>query len=262
MYIFLFILSVFSALACQEDQIAIIRRHGLSINSNGNHAGNSSQKVNVPVQYQGTWVCWEQEGGLSFDVKDKSNSLTVFIPKSSFKNLPGRTVSYALISKVDSTVQMDLATFVCLGDQVLSAETFSGTVAQARALQQMDVQVSTVFATGAAAAQLERQRAELERRFGRSSDLPGGLETFFEETYRGPWDKLEKYDVMVPTIYLSSRMQSPLGDLSSSYHTRVLTKSACSPEFELAMAPLRFEKLAIPEGMRAKVKKGNLELRW
>lgn len=260
MYIFILILSIASAFACQENQVSIVRRSGIGIGSNGRHSGNASQKVNVPVRFEGKWGCWEQEGGLSFDVKEKSNTLTVLIPKSSFKDIPGRTKSYALLSKVGSTVQMDIATFVCLGNQVLSAETFSGTVAEARVLQDLDAQVSTVFATGIAAQNLERQREEMAQRFGRSSELPGGLQKFFEESYTGSWAPLENYDVMVPTIYLSARMNTPLGSLSSSYHTRVLTKSACSPEFESVMSPLSFEKLGVPEGIKVKFKKGQLVL--
>lgn len=262
MYVFILILSIASAFACQNDQISIVRRTGIGGSSNGRHSGNASHKVNVPVRFEGKWGCWEQEGGLSFDVKEKSNSLLVIIPKSSFQNIPGRTKSYAHLSKNGSNVQMDIANVTCLGDQVLSLETFSGSVAEARVLQNLDAQVSTVFAIGIAARNLEEQREEMARRFGRGSELPGELEKFFEDRFNGSWSQLDHYDVMVPTIYLSARMSTTLGSLSASYHTRVLMKSACSPEFEAVMAPLSFEKLIVPQGMKAKVKKGQLLLQW
>lgn len=263
MYIFLILFSITAAFACRNDQISIVRRTGISINSNGNHSGGVTQKVNIPVQYEGQWGCWEQEGGLTFDVKNKKRSMTVIIPKSEFEKLPGRSVSYASLRKDDSgTIEMDIATFVCLGSTVVSSETFSGSIFQAMMLQNLDAQVSTTFATGIAADNLNRYREELARQNGRMTEMPGGLQEYFEKNFHGQWSKLEKYDVMIPSVYLGTSMQSPLSHLTSSYNTRVLTKSACSPEFEAVMAPLRFENLKKPDGMKAKIKNGNLLLNW
>ena len=263
MYILLILLSITTAFACRNDQLSVRRSTGIGAGSNGNSSGSANQKVNVPVLFNGKWGCWEQEGGLSFDVKEKSRTMTVVIPKSKFEDLPGRTTSYATLQKnIDGSLWMDIATFVCLGSHVISAETFSGGVANARALQNMDVQVSTVFATGVAAGNLNRQRAELARRLGRKTELPGDLEEYFDQHYSGEWSHLEKYELFVPSIYLSASMNTPLSNLSASYNTIVLTKSACSPEFEQVMAPLRFEKLKFPEGLKTKVKKGNLQISW
>lgn len=263
MYILLLLLSVSTAFACLNDAIVIRRSSGISINSNGNNSGTATQKVNIPVNFNGKWGCWEQEGGLTFDVKEKSRSMTVIVPKSKFEDLPGRTASYAYLRKdAAGNVDIDIATFVCIGNTVIAAETYSGDIASARMLQNMDVQVNSTFATGMAAAQLGRQREEMARRLGRTNELPGGIQEFFEENFRGQWSTLEKYDVMVPSVYLGSSMRSPLANLSSSYNTRVLTKSACSSEFEAVMAPLKFDRLRSPEGMRVRVKKGNLLLTW
>ncbi len=235
----------------------------MGANSNGNHSGMASQKVNIPVRFEGNWGCWEQVGGLTFDVTAKSRKMTVIVPKSSFEKLPGRTMSYASLKKSNSgLVEMDIATFVCVGSNVIAAETFSGNVMNAMALQSMDMRVSTVFATGVAAANLENQRAELARMYGRKTELPGNLQKYFEENFHGNFAQLEKYEMMVPSVYLSSSMRTPLSSLTSSYHTRVLTKSACSPEFEAVMSPLMFSNLEMPEGMKAKIKKGNLQISW
>ncbi len=255
MYILLFIFALSSAFACQSDQISIVRRTGISINNNGNHSGTATQKVNMPVKFEGNWGCWEQEGGLSFDVKEKKKSLTVIIPKSSFEKIPGRTVSYAALRRDSGILEMDIATFVCLGSTVVASETFSGTILDAMVLQSMDVQVSTIFATGIAAQNL--QRADR-----RKQDMPGALQEYFERNFHGQWSQLERYDVMVPSVYLGSSMKTPLSNLTSTYNTRVVTKSACSPEFELIMSPLRFENLRLPDGLKAKVKKGNLQITW
>lgn len=263
MYILILIFSVFSALACQTDQISIVRRTGLGANSNGNHSGMTSQKVNIPVQFEGKWGCWEQQGGLSFDVTEKKREMTVLVPKSSFKKLPGRTMSYAYVNHSESgMVEMDIATFVCIGDNVIASETFSGSVMNAMALQSMDMRVTTVFATGAAAANLNQQREEMARRLGRRTELPGNLQKYFQENFHGNFAQLEKYELMVPSVYLSSSMRTPLSSLTSSYNTRVLTKSACSQEFEAVMAPLLFKNLILPNSMKAKLKKGNLILSW
>lgn len=263
MYILILIFSVFSVLACQTDGISIVRRTGFRANSNGNHSGMASQKVNIPVLFQGTWGCWEQEGGLSFDVTAKSRKMTVLVPKSSFEKLPGRSMSYAYVNKSESGIlEMDLATFVCVGNNVIASETFSGNVMNAMALQSMDMRVSTVFATGIAAANLNQQRDEMARSQGRRTELPGNLRKYFEENFHGNFATLEKYELMVPSIYLSSSMRTPLSSLTSSYNTRVLTKSACSPEFEAVMAPLLFKNMVMPTGVKAKIKKGNLQLSW
>ncbi len=263
MYILILIFSVFSALACQTDSISIMRRTGFGANSNGNHSGLASQKVNIPVRFEGTWGCWEQEGGLSFDVTAKSRKMTVLIPKSSFEKLPGRSMSYAYVKQSESGIlEMDIATFVCIGNNVIASETFSGSVMNAIALQSMDARVSTVFATGIAAANLNEQREEMARRQGRKTELPGSLRKYFEDNFHGNFAALEKYELMVPSVYLSSSMRTPLSSLTSSYNTRVLTKSACSPEFEAVMAPLLFKNMILPVGVKAKLKKGNLLLSW
>lgn len=263
MYIFIILFSIFSAFACRTDQISIVRHTGLGANTNGNHSGMAAQKVNIPVNFEGNWGCWEQEGGLTFDVTAKSRKMTVIVPKSSFEKLPGRTMSYASLKKNNSgLVEMDIATFVCIGNNVIAAETFSGNVMNAMMLQSMDVQVSTVFATGVAAANLNQQREDMARRYGRRTELPGNLQKYFEENFHGNFAQLERYEMMVPSVYLSTSMKTPLSSLTSSYHTRVLTKSACSPEFEAVMSPLLFSNLEMPQGMKAKLKKGNLLISW
>lgn len=189
--------------------------------------------------------------------------MTIIVPKSKFEGIPGRAASYAYLRKdAAGSIDIDIATFVCIGSTVIAAETFSGDIAQARMLQSIDGEVRTVFATGAAAAELNRQRSEMARRLGRTNELPGGIQEYFEENFKGDWSELEKYDLMVPSVFLSTSMKSPLANLSSSYNTRVLTKSACSPEFERVMAPLKFGQLSIPTGMKAKIKKGNLLISW
>lgn len=262
MFILIFLTTVLSAFACQTDAIRVVRSTGVGANSNGNSSGYAHQRVSIPVRFEGQSGCWEKIGGLSFEVKDKSRTMTVLTPKSSFNNLPGRVMNYALLKKTGGQLELDIASFVCLGNFVLAAETYRGSVEEARALQQLDMQVSTVFATGAAAANLARHREELARRFGRTSDLPQNLQEYFEERFQGSWSALEHYEVWVPSIYLSSNFRSPLASLESSYHTRVLTKSACSPEFEAVMAPLRYENLKLPSGVRSKLKKGNLQISW
>ena len=262
MYILFLLFSVATAFACQNDAIVISRSTGFGWGSNGDHAGSTHQKVNVPVLYEGKWGCWVQEGGLSFEVKEKSRKMTVILPKATIQDLPARATSYAMLRNENGSVQMDIANFICLGDHVLSSETFSGSATEARMLQELDGQISSVFATGAAAANLSRQREEIARRLGRSSDLPGGLQDYFEENYQGSFTELENYEIFVPSIYLGTNMSSPLSKLSSSYHTRVLTKSACSPQFESIMAPYRLDQLKLPVGIKAKLKKGNLLLSW
>ncbi len=189
--------------------------------------------------------------------------MTVIIPKSAFEKLPGRTVSYASFKhQADGNVEMDIATFVCIGTNVIASETFSGNVHNARVLHNMSVQVSSTFATGIAAANLNRRREELAYQNGLRTEMPGGLQEYFESNFHNQWSQLEKYDLIVPSVYLGASMKTPLSNLTSSYNTRVLTKSACSPEFEAIMEPLRFENLKTKKGLKAKVKKGNLIINW
>lgn len=263
MNILILFLTIASSFACQNDAIVIRRSTGISIGSNGNHSGSADHRVNIPVNYKGKWGCWEQQGGLTFDVKPKSRSMTVIIPKSKFKDLPGRTRSYAFLKKNSSgLVEIDIATFVCVGNNVVAAETYEGDIHKAQMLQNIQMQVSTSFSTGVAAANLNLYREEMMRRLGKKTELPGELETFFTENFTGLWSKLEEYDLMVPSVYLTASMRTPLSNLQASYHTKVLTKSACSPEFEVVMAPLRFENLKFPNGMKTKIKKGNLLISW
>ncbi len=73
MYSLILLISISAAFACQNDAISIVRRTGVSINSNGNYSGTTAHKINIPVQFEGNWGCWEQEGGLSFKVQDKKD---------------------------------------------------------------------------------------------------------------------------------------------------------------------------------------------
>lgn len=263
MNILLLFLTISTSFACLNDAIVIRRRTGISIGSNGNHSGSASHSVNIPVNFNGKWGCWEQQGGLGFDVKPKSRSMTVVVPKSKFQDLPGRTTSYAFIKKGENDlVEIDIATFVCVGNNVVAAETYEGDILKAQMLQSLSAEVSTTFATGAAAANLGRYREDMMRRFGKKTELPGELEVFFNQNFKGLWSKLEQYEMMVPSVYLTASMRTPLSNLQANYNTRVLTKSACSPEFESVMAPLRFENLKLPQGMKSKVKKGNLLINW
>lgn len=263
MNILLFLLTIASSFACFNDAIVIRRSTGISIGSNGTHSGSAAQSVNIPVNFNGKWGCWEQKGGLAFDVKPKSRSMTVIIPKSKFQDLPGRTTSYAFLKKSsEGLVEIDIATFVCVGNNVIAAETYEGDVQKAQMLQSLSTQVSTSFSTGVAAANLNRYREEMMRRLGKKTELPGELEAFFNQNFTGLWSKLERYDLMVPSVYLTASMRTPLSNLQANYHTKVLTKSACSPEFESIMAPLRFENLKLPQGMKSKMKKGNLLINW
>ncbi len=262
MYILLIILATLSSFACRNDQVSMVRSSGFGFDTTGNNYGGVRQKVNIPVRFEGEWGCWEQVGGLSFNVEEKKREITVIIPKSKFEDFPGRTMSYAFLSKSVDGVKMDVATFVCAGSTVLSAETYSGDVKNAKILENIDSEVSMVFATGAAAEAIARREEETNRRLGRRTELPGGLEDFFNQNFQGEWSELEKYDLLVPAVYLGANMKSPLSNLSASYSTRVITKSACSPEFESTMAPLKFDSLKMPEGLKVKTKRGDLVIKW
>ena len=268
------LLSSALSLACDNSALVVRRSSGFSIGSTGAQSGQVAQTVNIPVYADGQWGCWEQQSGIAFDVKENKNLVTIIPPKAKFKNLRGRLMSYALVAREGSALQLDVASFVCVGDEVLSAESFSGTVAQARMLESLRMEVRTSFATGVAArnlAEAERQRrAQLRAVYvglgyevkDIETELPGGLEAYFQQRYQGDWKSFEERSTRVPSVFLSSDVRSNLSSLSGSYTTVLLTRGACSREFEAVMAPLRFERLRLPEGIRSKLKKGNLELRW
>tara|TARA_R110000868_G_scaffold143075_22_gene360840 strand:- start:3167 stop:3967 length:801 start_codon:yes stop_codon:yes gene_type:complete len=252
-----------AAFACNTGAVMITRETGFGFNSNGNHNGGVTHTVNIPVTVAGKRGCWEQKGALSFDVKDDENQVSILIPKAKFKKIPdARLMSYVMVSKIGDGLDLEVATIACAGQSVLSIEAFEGNVQQARVLQEISVSASTVFATGAAAANIARRQEALRQMYGQRSIIPTKLSQYFEDNFTGVFEQLESSLVRLPSVYLGFSMETPLASLNASYSTIITAKSACSREFEQIMAPFRIESTHIPEGVKAKIKKGNLRLTW
>lgn len=262
MYILFIFLSIASAFSCDPHTLRVKRSTGLGFWTGGK-SDRIQHKVEVPVNYNnGEWGCWAQEGKLSFSTNLKRKRITIKIPKSSFVNLPARVTSYAKVDRSNLGIDFDVATFVCLGETVLAVEAFSGTILDAKRLEDLSVQQNTTFATGVAAAHLREARARAERAFGKKNEMPPRLEAFLLKNTQGDLRSYERFDGFVPSVYMGYDLDTPLSNLSAIYTTRVLTKSACSHEFEAVMSPLRIENLTVPKGVEKRIRGGNVELRW
>lgn len=249
--------------ACNTGAVMITRESGFGFSSSGSHNGGVTHTVNIPVTVAGKRGCWEQKGGLSFDVKDDENQVSILIPKAKFKKIPdARIMSYVMVSKVGDSLDLEVATIACAGQSVLSIEAFEGSVSQARVLQELSMNVSTVFATGAAAANIARRQEALRQMYGKRDIIPSKLSQYFEDNFTGVFEQLESSLVRLPSVYLGFSMDTPLASLNATYTTIITAKSACSKEFERVMAPFRIETTKIPEGVKGKIKKGNLRLTW
>lgn len=261
----LLVLALFSqvTLACNSGAIIISRETGFGFSSSGTHNSNINQNVNVPVFVDGKSGCWEQRGGLGFNVEEKKREMSITVPKAKFKNIPNARIdSYAVIERHENNLYASIATFVCSGESVLSVEAFEGSVMEAKALQRISTRSSTVLATGTAASHLAANRDSLLRLYGKRSELPVAFEKYLEESLQGNWGEIERHSIERPSVYLGASMRTPLSSLDASYSTVVATKAGCSKEFRALMSAFRFEKLQVPEGVSAKYRRGKLELTW
>lgn len=262
MYILFILLSIASAFSCDPHALRVKRNTGLGFWTGG-RSDRVKHKVEVPVRYNnGEWGCWEQEGKLSFSTNFTGKRVTIKIPKSSFNNLPARVTSYAKVDRSSLGVDFDVATFVCLGETVLSVEAFSGTLLDAKRLEDLSRSSEMTFATGIAAANLRESRERIERSFGKRTELPPRLEAYLMSKTNGELGDYDHFDGFVPSVYMGYDLDTPLSSLSATYTTRVLTKGACSQKFEAVMSPLRIENLKVPKGVGKRLRAGNVELRW
>ncbi len=152
--------------SCQNDQIGYVRESGfsLSIGGKGSQSSyNEKKTVNMPVFIQGRPACYKQKGEMALEFKSNKKNESVKLEISplqvEFENVPdARVLQYLDVEgRSASELKIHLLTFICSGEIPLGQESYSDTLNGIRFTRNsVNVSTQSVFATGAAARNLQR----------------------------------------------------------------------------------------------------------
>ncbi len=155
---------------CNTENIVIMRESGFGISFGGGSSKASYQDkntVNVPVTINGQQACFKKV--TSFNMKNEKkkekpeeNSIIVTPMKTEFENIPApHQKQYIFAEKSDNKLltKFHVMNFVCAGETPLSIEATSDSVLKIMTTSdKVEMTVSTTFATGATAENLNRGR--------------------------------------------------------------------------------------------------------
>lgn len=270
----LFLLSgVGHTLACDTQNVRMVRSTGFGLSLG---SGGFSRKVNIPLTYEGKRGCWEQESQLGYEVKSKkgkfSGEVLIYPPQSDFKNVPGRTETYLLIdhSKLDKaaplrSTSLDLVSFTCAGESVLSIEAFSGSFSDVDDLTKVDMSFNSVFATGEVARRIAERRRIAKRESGQLAHIPHIFANIFVDRYgQDEFANLE-HKVSLPSVYMSSSLRTNMVETSESFVTNKASHYGCSTQFKETMKEFHLSNLKTKlkkAPFKVKIRKKKISLKW
>ncbi len=155
---------------CNTGSIVVMRESGFGISFGGGKSSAGSfdkDAVNVPLTINGQQACFKKTSKFKMESEKKNNkaeenSIVITPMKTEFENIPNaHQKQYIFVEKnpVSLLTKFHVMSFVCAGETPLSIEARSDSVVQiASNSDSANVQVTTVFATGAAADNLNRSR--------------------------------------------------------------------------------------------------------
>lgn len=285
-------LVLFEAYAsCNPD--AIIYSRNISFDSeNFSFTGANNLNISVPVQYRNERGCWNQQSEMKFNVvvdeKNNYGEASVVLPKSKFEYLSeGRTDTYLIVEDAQNQmrdVQFSTVSFTCVGQSVLSVESYSGNFEKLNNLQKLRTSgalnvkfgTSTIFATGQAVQNLApvfERRRELflmpQRLYGYDTKVSDRFSDLVE-TRMGD-HALREFDdgsVIIPSIYISSQVSYNSSSVSQNFSTVKIGKYGCSNQLRKAMEAYRIDKIPSAGQIvgKAKIKydssKNKIDITW
>lgn len=282
---------------CDVDNISYVRTTGFSLSFGSNDSGpvldfsgGVSSVINIPMRFVNKRGCFKQSSALDFEIKQKNynrkGSLNIYAPKVEFKNIPGRLMSYILItSNVESNreasvddINFELANIMCLGEEVLSVHGFSGNISKMNmyheAVTPKQITSSRHFiATGQAAINLRKSLSinNSNKYSNGLRNLPIGLAKIFSEKVGDEYMSVlsTEQTYFVPKIFASSSIDILGTSVSDVFETQVGTHAACSKKFESTMKKYRFKSFKAKTSgisLKAKLKKSSgrqyLNIKW
>lgn len=155
---------------CNSNAIGIVHERGFGISfGSGNQSASYQDKntVNVPITINGEQACFKKTSAFSMKSETKKdrkaeNVIVIKPMKSEFENIPSpHQKQYIFVEKnpISKLTKFHTMNFICAGEIPLSIDAVSDSVmAIELKTDPVEVQVSSTFATGAAADNLNRGR--------------------------------------------------------------------------------------------------------
>lgn len=274
--LFLFLFAINSHAKCITDAVVIKHQtgFGISFGSGGSKSSfNDGSSVNVPFSINGEAACFRKSSAFSIKTEEKKGStigkLTITPQKVEFENVPeAKTKQYFFADKSNDPLQTKFysMSFICSGEIPLSIEATSDSYLEIdHKTREASVNVSTVFATGAAAENLKK------RSFNYKAD-----ETFkfFADKYQFGSEKTADTvccNQKIPSIFTSTSIESLTGverAITSSFTTMgSKVPNGCSKDFEDKMKKYLIENYKENESLEPfdvskKWFKDDLVLEW
>lgn len=265
--LFLMFFFSFQILAGDCNPDAIIYRSssgfGISIGGGGSSfSGGGKRSVNLPIKTANGWGCYKKHSSFYVEVEKNDKGLvqkfTVSPMEVSFENVPdARAIQYVYFDdnqEFQFKNRFTLSSFICSGEKLLSIENKQFTLLDLM-IKDVNPEVSTssVFATGAAAKNLESSHVSTEHNVFYALALKHGFVP--DKSCRD----CEKVDV--PSVLATSQAKS-LADISATltdiYTTMPndLAINPCQKNFEESLKAYRLENFELNDSLKPlKVKK-------
>ncbi|MGZ3806530.1 MAG: hypothetical protein ACXVCE_00485 [Bacteriovorax sp.] len=243
----IFVLSALETIQAACDTDAIIYKHetgmGISFGSGGVKSNyDEGMSVNVPLSINGEAACFRKKSQFSLkaeNTKDIDKGKIIIAPMQlDFENVPNPSAKqYLYVEKNEDKTKVKFHTmsFVCTGEIPLSIEATSDSYSKIfKDSQNATISYTTVFATGAAADNLNAGRRALSSQ---------GTFDFFAKLYK---EKTQReldvnlsYGQKTPSIISDTSINAMAGierDIVSSFTTMgARVPNGCSKDFSTAM---------------------------
>ncbi len=160
-----------SAFACRTDRVVIANTTSFGFSFGGGDSsftGEMVRRVEVPLSVDNKQGCMTQISSLDFEAQTSkggtfAGKFNIHLPKTTFKKVKGHTETYILFNEESSSdrdklsrLQISPATATCVGNTVVSLESFEGDLSNAKDLHDYNqsLNISYLIMTGSAAAKL------------------------------------------------------------------------------------------------------------
>lgn len=268
----LLLISSYTHAKCNTMAIGVYKETGFGLSFGG---GKSSagfydkHNVNVPLSIDGRQACFREVTAFKMKSEKKGNkpmqsSISITPMKTEFENVPSpHQKQYIFVEKNEADrnlTKFHVLSYVCSGELPLSIAAVSDSVQDLENKKDdVEVKISTVFATGVAAANLKDYL----------SSKASSIDTynFFTKLYKEKTIKeIDNYTpccgpVKVPSILTGTSINALAGverKIASTFTTMTdSVPNGCSSEFAETMKEYQLENYSSNESLKGyKVKKG------
>lgn len=245
---------------CRTDAIVYKRQSGFGISISGDGASsnfNEKESVNVPLSINDEAACFFKKSKYQIQLEESDElnlSFRISPLKAEFENIPEPSVKTYLFAEKShdlSELKFYSMSFICSNEIPVSVEAFSESIRDLKLkndAKNSSMRVSTVFATGAAAENLNRNRKDLK---AEESFL------WFSKKYSefGLAKNSDCCEMKIPSIFSSTSIETMTGieqKIAKSFTTQASEfPNGCSKDFSLKMKNYLLENYKENESLKS-----------